>query len=214
MANAQYIQDKIYYGYDKAAQRLGFEYDIYHSVVPVDPINPANFINRLFASFNVSWNYEKANKYGNAVYQLVSDGRYFSIGDFFVGNGETWFVISKDLQLPITAVQCNHTVLIERSVQSDVPGTDDYSGYNNQLPDVVARNLPASILYANKGNMNPERLPTDTNLGFWTVLVPNLGNVIYFNRDIVQDENGYRYVVVTPELTDFGWRLMCVQAGT
>jgi hypothetical protein len=47
----------------------------------------------------------------------------------------------------------------------------------------------------------------------WWLLMPNLGNVTYKNRDIVIDEIGMRYVIATAEKTDFGWRCQAELLG-
>lgn len=216
MADAAYVQDKIYYGYSQAAKRLGLQFDVYRSVTPVDPIVPVNLVANVFSSFNVSWSYMKANKYGNAVYQACVDGRVIQLYDYLVGNGQIWFIASwktTQIILPILAINCNHTVKIERAAQDVTPDSDQYSGYNAVQPEILAAGLPCSILFSNKGTRNPEKLPTDTNLGFWTVLLPNLGGVVYKNRDIITDETNARYSVTTAELTDLGWRIAAQQQG-
>lgn len=216
MANAAYVQDKIYYGYAQAALRLGLTFDVYRSVTPIDPIVPVNVVANVFSSFNVSWDYMKANRYGNAVFQAVVDGRVVQLYDYLIGNNQKWFIASwktTQIILPILAIECPHEITIERAAQDITPDSDQYSGYNSVQPTVLARGLPASILFANKGAKNPQKLPTDNNLGFWTILIPNLDGTIYLNRDIIIDENNFRYVIDTAELTNLGWRIMAQQLG-
>lgn len=225
MADAAYIQGKIYYGYGQAAKRLGTSFDFYRSVTPLNPIVAGNIIGNLLVSLNQNWAYDKANKYGNAIWQMVADARQppdsigFTIGDYFLGTSLdnvplTYFVISKQLILPILSVECNKVVTIQRANQDNDPDSDVYSGYTPGTATVLASGLPVSILKQAIGRDNKEKLPTDTLMPRWDLLMPNLGNVTYKNRDIVIDELGFRYVVAAAEKTDFGWRCAIELLGT
>ncbi|PIZ04092.1 MAG: hypothetical protein COY58_05990 [Gammaproteobacteria bacterium CG_4_10_14_0_8_um_filter_38_16] len=231
MANAAYIQGKIYYGYGKAAKHLGLDSDFYRSATPFNPIVVGNKIGTIKVSLNQTWDYMKANRYGNAVWQMLGDARQppdsigFNVWDYFQftdleGKLLTFFVIGKQLILPILAVECNRVVKIERATQDVGPGfNNEYAGYTT-TPSVprksitLAENLPISILNQGIGRKNDLNLPTDTMLPRFIILMPNLGGVIYKNRDIIIDDNNYRYVIVSSELTDFGWRCNAEFIGT
>lgn len=218
MANVAYIQNKIYYGYGKAAIRLGLTFNVYHSISPLNPIALPNLLGTIQSSFNQNWAYDKANKYGNNVWQMVADGRAapdaigFVVGDYLTGfdqdgNDLYYFVIGKQSLMPILAVSCNAFVQIERATQDLSPGFNGgYSGYLPGTSTVLATNLPVSILNSNIGRDNQMKMPTDTLLPRWVMLMPNLGGVIFKNRDIVIDGKGTRYVLASAELTDLGWR--------
>lgn len=213
MANALYIQDKIYYGYAQAAIRLGTNFDVYRAPNPIVPIQQRNFVQTMLMSLNPAWNYMKANKYGNAVWQAVVDGRLTQVGDYLVGTQDrylfTHFIICMDLMLPINSVECNRVVTIQRPAQNTKPGyQEDYAGYSPLTATVLAQNLPVSILEQNRGTPNKMKLPTDARMPIWTFLAPNLGGVSYQNGDIVTDEVNQRYVMVSPEETEFGWRVL------
>jgi len=225
MADAAYIQSKIYYGYGKAATHLGLDYTFYHPTNPIDPLNVANQIGTLKVSLNVAWSYMKANKYGNAIWQTVADGRDsplsvgFTIGDYFQGTSlnnqvNTYFIISKQLILPILSVECNKFITITRAEQDNQAGFNgSYSGYTPASSTILASNMPVSMLEITIGRENKQKLPTDTLMPRWWLLMPNLGDVTYKNRDIVIDQLGMRYVIATTEKTDFGWRCQAELLG-
>ena len=243
MADAPYIQGKIYYGYGKAAEHLGLPYTFYHALSPINPIVAANVIGIIKVSLNQNWAYMKANRYGNAVWQMVADARQppdsigFTMGDYFLGESlepqnnfvlneeggftlqedssqirtETkknlaYFVISKQLILPILAVECNRTVTIQRADQSNDPDSDVYSGYTPGTALTLASEMPVSILVKAIGRKNEEKLVTDTLMPRLELLMPNLGNITFKNKDILIDDLGHRYVLASAEKTDFGWR--------
>ena len=210
----QTIKNVIYQGYGITSNIIGESYEIFRSPTPLNPLAPANYILTQTASYNVSWDYEKANRYGNAVFQTLTDGRYCAVGDYFFFNIEIYFLIARQWMLPLLSVQCNKIIKIERASTDNAPDSDVYSGYNSTPPLILAESLPASILFSNKGIRNEQKLPTDTYLGFWTILIPDLGGVVYKNRDIIQDATNFRYVVDTAELTVYGWRIMAQQLGT
>jgi len=216
MTTTQIIQDVIYQGYGVSAQVIGDSYGIYRSSTPINPIVPGNLITTQNASFNVDWTYKKANKYGNAVWQTLSDGRNFQVGDYFIKAPfpeQRFFVAAMQRMLPILSVECNKTVTITRAAQDNAPDSDVYSGYVPPTVTTLAQNLPVSMLYQNHGSDNKMKLPTDTRLPRWIMLLPNLGSVVYKNRDIVIDELNMRYVIISVELTDLGWRMVMEQLG-
>jgi len=286
------IQDTIYLGYNVSANVIGKPYNLYRSATAINPLVNYDFTTNLSASFNVSWDYKKANKYGNAVYQALVDGRQTRIWDILqissslvlnvttnvititgtpspylslliiidgkdygyivktadtldsiatnfaaiipmataTGNTitiggvfttlqaqvvlDTWYIAAMQLMLPILAIQCNHFVTVTRQTQNDGNTQGQYFGYTPATATTIASNVPCSILFGNKGSRNEQKLPSDTHLGFWTILLPYLDNTVYENKDIIIDENEFRYVVDTAELTTLGWRIMARQLGT
>jgi hypothetical protein len=227
MADAAYIQNRIYYGYGKAAQRLGLQFDVYRSATPINPIQGTNIISNGYASFNVSWSYMSANKYGNVVWQTVIDANSLSdggtdakVGDYLKGfdlrgKPQTFLIIAEQLQLPILSVECNHIVTITRATQDATQGfSNNYSGYLPVTAETLASGLPVSLYYMQYGQNNKMKLPTDTRLPQLWMYAPNLGGVVYKNRDEVIDEENNRYVISMAELTDLGWRFVLEQLGT
>jgi len=214
MADAAYIQDKIYYGYGKAAIRLGLLCDVFHSLSPINPLDVSNNIGQILAAFTETWNYMKPESYGKPGWLLIADGRStpesigFVTGDYFVNAGFTYFLASKRSLQPLFAIECNTIITIIRATQDNQPGFNGaYAGFVPSEATILASQLPASLLVQSIGRENHQKLPTDTLLPRWIMLIPNLGNVIYKNRDIVSDATGKRYVIASAELSDLGWRI-------
>lgn len=220
------IQQKIYYGYAKAASKLGGLFNLYRSSTPLTPIAVGNLIGQTKASTNVEWTYMKANKYGNAVWQILIDAQRKNaplaakVGDYIVGvpnthghidDDTTYFIAAEQFLMTILAVECNKTINIIRPSQSTGAGYKGYAGYTPGTSEIIMTAMPASVLQAAKSTNAPTKLPTDTNEPTSIILIPNLGNVIVRVDDIVIDNLNQQYVVMQNELADLGWRIIAKQ---
>jgi hypothetical protein len=82
------IQQKIFYGYAKAALKLGATFNIYRSSTPITPIASGNLIGTTQMTASQTWDYMKANRYGNAVWnaclnaQSVDSPDSCRVGDY------------------------------------------------------------------------------------------------------------------------------------
>lgn len=208
------IQAKIYYGYNKAAVRLGKTFDIYRSATFFDPLNIANKIGSIHASFNVAWSYEKANSYGNAVWQTLVDGRVVFQYDYLVGVDGTWFINSEQTILPILSVECRKIVNIARPTQNTGPGYGGYAGYRPDTAIPLGTNVPVSILLTGGSRGNKVGLPTETAQPTWKILMPALDGTIFRNGDVFIDDANFRYAIIDAEKTNLGWRFIAVELGT
>lgn len=222
------IQNRVSFGYAKAASILGSPFNLYRSATPINPIAAGNLITQVKASTNITWEYMKGNKYGNALYQIIIDAQYSTspnsvvLGDYIVGiadaNGHildnhTYFIVSLEYLLPPQAIQCNSIISVTRPSQTTGAGNVGYSGYtvNPVNSQAVMTAMPASVLIESRGEKSPTDLPTDTKEPNWLVLLPNIGNVKIRVDDIIFDANNQSFVVTNNELTEFGWRLQAQQ---
>jgi hypothetical protein len=206
MVTAAYVQGKIYYGYGKAAQKIGVPYSIYRASSGINPISLPNFQGTAYLSANVEWTYMRANKYGNAVWQLIIDGRLTQTFDYLVGNGITYFICSMQALLPINGVECNRIVTITRPTVPLTPGENGYGG----LPGgaTLMQACPCSILAGGRMEANKNALPLDTRSPSYQILIPALPGVELRIGDIVDDDRGVRLALTSCELTDLGYRLL------
>lgn len=84
------IQQKILYGYAKAAQHLGATYDLYRSTTPINPIQSGNLIGTIQMSPSVDWEYMRALSYGKAEFNACIDAQSANapnsaqVGDYLV----------------------------------------------------------------------------------------------------------------------------------
>ncbi|MDE2024858.1 MAG: hypothetical protein KGJ07_00015 [Patescibacteria group bacterium] len=83
------LQQRIQYGYGKCAEKVGAPFFLFRSATPINPLNPDNLIGIINSSSNVSWDYMRQQRYGNAVWNLIIETRntaplFAQPGDFLV----------------------------------------------------------------------------------------------------------------------------------
>lgn len=206
------INQKIRFGYHKAAQKLGQPFDLYRTALPNDPLNPANLVGNLKAVTTVDWQWMKSNKPGNAIWWILIDGRDVTFplsaqeGDYLVGD-KTYFILSKEFQMPMSAVECNRTVDIIRPYHSIDKGPQGYSAYTQDTSETIVSKMPVSVLKLSVGRVAESKLPTDTVRPNFIIQMPNLGDVNILTGDIMIDEESINYVLGVTEESEFGWRM-------
>lgn len=204
------IQEKIYYGYGKAATHLGLTYTIYRSLDGLEPIKPENIVGEIKMSQTVAWSYMVPKKYGDSTWILVVDGRELLPGDFLVGSTKTFFVASMEHLMPILGVMCDRQITIRRPKSPDGVGDVGYSGYinnDNATSDLLLSDVPVAFLKSSRGEKNPVDLPTSAKMPWYAVFLPALGSVFLRNGDIITDDATQQYVISDNEHTHLGWHL-------
>lgn len=210
------IDQKIRFGYAKAAKKLGKPFELYRSATPFNPLSIGNLIGSLPAVVTVDWEWMKSNKPGNAIWWILIDGQDSSYplsaqeGDYLVGD-QTFFILTKEYQMPMSAAECNRVVSIIRPEQPIGVGNQGYAAYTLPTSTTIMEGMPISILKDRGGRFADSKLPTDTDQPGWIVQMPNLGGVNILTGDIMIDDVGDNYVVSTNEETEFGWRLVVRQ---
>lgn len=210
------INQKIRYGYAKAALKLGQNYQLYRSASGLDPLNIANLIGTLKMVPTQDWTWMKANRPGNAIWYCCIDGQDSSNPlsahemDYLVAD-QIFYVLSKQYQLPIQLVECNSTVNVTRPNQSVSPGLQGYGGRLPSTDTVLMTSVPCSILLQGRGSMAPSKLPTDTQQPLWIIMIPKLDAIDIRTGDILTDTTKQQYVCSATEETEFGWRLTARQ---
>jgi hypothetical protein len=211
--DAATIQDRIYRGYGKAAQRIGFAHDVFRATTANDPTDPARKIATIKAAFDAAtYSFTRPNKYGTALWNGLFDGRTTQVGDYLTGPGGTYFVAAQQHLEPILAVECNRTIAVHRPQQQTGVGALPYGGNDATTETALASGWPASVLQGTKGEVSGARLPGDVRSPWWLILVPAIPGVTVNYADIIVDEFSRRFVVSSAELTDLGWRLTASQA--
>lgn len=203
------IQAKVYAGYGKAAQRVGFDYDLYRPAGADKPLVAP--VATIKASFTQALKYTRPNEYGDPTWHVLSDGRQMQVGDYLLRAGaETHFVAAMQKLLPILCVECNRSIKITRQQAQTAVGAIGYGGsVPSQEVDVLGAPgafWPASILFGGKRQQGVGLPAGVQNVG-WLILLPPSVPITIKSSDIVTDDLGRRYAVVGAELTDLGWRL-------
>ena len=139
------------------------------------------------------------------------------VGDYLVPAGlppqdnSIYFVAQEQYLLPILGVKCNATIDIIRPTYPTGNGYQGYSEYTQATSEVIAVQMPVSLLELGSAEKAPTKLPTDTNQPKVIILMPNLGGVVVRTDDIIIDEVNQNYVVNDNELTELGWRIVATQ---
>lgn len=119
----------------------------------------------------------------------------------------TWFVAHIEPLRPPSCILCNHIVTLLIPDTASNAGSNAYGGRTAQTDMAVAGGWPASVLAKTHIEMDPTRLPSDTKVAFFEVLLPIMPQTqITFGMRLL-DENGLSYSVASAELSVSGWRL-------
>jgi hypothetical protein len=213
------INQKIRFGYAKAAEKLGQPFSLYRPTTSIDPLNSVNLVGVLPAVASMDWTWMKSNKPGNAIWFLCIDGQDSSLplaaveGDFIVGD-HIFYILSKEYQLPMQGMECNATIKIVRPTQSIAAGGQGYAGFEEGSSELLVSLMPASILMQGRGKNSETDLPTDTTNPNWIIMMPNYGDVHLRTGDIVIDNTNENYILSVTEDTEFGWRLTAQKVVT
>jgi hypothetical protein len=205
------LQDKIHIGYGKAAKRIGFDYQQFRATSAYNPLT-STALQTLSASFTTNFKYSAPNKYGQATWLGLFDGRSFEPGDFLVGHQGTFFIAAMQDTLPIYCVQTNRVVSVLRVGMDAGVGLGGWASDTPANEAILMQGWPASVLQGTKGESNPTNLPGDVRTPWWLILMPAWPGVVLRTSDIVRDELGRKYVISSAELTDMGWRITAMQA--
>jgi hypothetical protein len=197
------LQSKIYGGYAKAAQRIGFPCSVYRSASMINPIAIGNRIfTNFYASFAVDFNFAQYNRPHIPDWKAMIDGRVLLHGDWVVGQQGTFYIADLQETLPIAAVQCTRNVSIVRPTYTT-------TGALEQTETTIASQFPVYGFTSRNKAKAPAGFPTssETEAG-----VP--GMQFYVNsqivgaiqkNDVIIDENGLRFVVDSPTFSSFGY---------
>jgi hypothetical protein len=80
---------------------------------------------------------------------------------------------------------------------------------------VLFTGIPASIQARSQGRSGHYLLPSDTSSNpQWRIYVPSLPQYSIRDRDIIVDDEGYRYDVVQNYFTGLGYQLSCIRLET
>lgn len=214
--DAAKLESKIYAGYGKAAQRIGYMANLFRPSSAINPLAASNRQRAFHVSFNAEdMKYRKPNKHAKPIWYGVFDGRLAQVGDYLVSDRDgTFFVASMQTALPIMLVQCNRTINVLRPQQQTGVGAAGYGGDTDGNETELLHQWPASILQGTKGEKNDAQLPGDTRSPWWAVLLPHFEGVTLRSADLITDDLARRYVISSAELTDLGWRITAMQAQT
>ncbi len=109
-------------------------------------------------------------------------------------------------------MDCNSTITITRPGQ--IEGFGSVGDGQANPGSAVMTGWPCSLLQGTKGEKPDDGVPRDSRNPWYTVLLPAIQGLELRIDDQVSDIKGYRHIVSSAKLTDLGWRLSVMFAGT
>lgn len=204
------LTDLIAKGLGTAARHIGSEYDAFRPVTAQRPLAPTNRYLRLPAAFSTdSGSFHQSVGYSHATWSGIFDTAYTQPGDYLRGAGGTYFISAQQSLLPSLCVLTNRILNIARVMSPGEVGVTGYGGVTRGTLSSVLSDWPASVLANGVGGSTD--LPGDGGVAHWTILLPATPARIN-PADLIRDEAGASYVIVSTELSALGWRLLAKQA--
>ena len=211
--DARRLQDRINWGLNRTARFLGLPTDAYRPDGPRNPLRAANRYLRLHAAFSkADGDFDEAVPFGVPLWRGHFDGAYTRPGDYLVQDGNIWFIAAQQSLLPILCVKTNATISIGRPVSPDTGTT--YGTTSPNLTEPLISEWPVCISSIGGGQQSPSRLPSDSVVSHWTVIMPRVPESMPRISDIVTDANQTNGTIFAIEPSDLGLRLYIRQATT
>lgn len=213
------VQNRIYYGYGKAATRLGTSHAIYRSANGIDPIQQPNFLFNQLISVDENLKYTKAKKYGDMQWQfLPENGLLLQNYDYMVSpSGIHYFIVDiipDDRLTPPTCVECNAIISLFDLSNTLNPGGNPYQQFPGDKTTILS-NCPAAVMQYTRMDMDNMRLPTSVKMPTYSILVPDFDDVVIKSGQEIEDDKGRHMVVIVAEQTkkNLGLRIIAQLKG-
>jgi hypothetical protein len=214
MVSEARLADRIGWGMNIAARKLGAPADAFRPQGPENPLRLANRYIRLHACFTTPQAaFRQAGGYGNALWHGIFDSTYTQPGDYIVQRDRVWFVAGQEPLLPVLCVRTNRALSFSRPGAPQSPGANGYAGVTAANSTTLLRDWPASVLGTSGSGRPDADLPTDSSVPYWTVLLPGAAGVVLRPSDLMTDDLGRNGIIAAAELTELGWRLTVKQAA-
>ena len=238
-SSASLIQAAIYAGYGVAGTVLGQPFDLYRPLAGQTPLILANKLTTLPAQMTNAkasgFNFDKGETYEDVLFNALIDGSQIQVGDYLVGATRTYFVSAMPPNEPISCVQCNRVVALVRPseevspIGGAAPGMPSQPGSagtswgvsskpvtgNVQAGEIaIVAGVPVNILGTTGRATGTGELPSDApGPSRWRIALPASvcpkGSVK--DRDVLIDEEGYRYQVSAAVWTAIGYRCEAIR---
>lgn len=201
-----HLQDRLYWGMNRAANVLGRVTDAYRTKGVANPLGRSNRYLQMRAAFSrQDGHFTQAVGYGMAVWNGYFDASYTHVGDYLVQEKNIWFIAAQQSLLPILCVKTNRIISITRQLTPATGTSYDLEPANSTI--TLISNWPASLLGISTEGKSPTRLPGDTVTPIMVALLPSVHNQVIQPTDVIIDEHGSTSIVVAAELSDLGLRL-------
>jgi hypothetical protein len=204
--DADRLQDRLYWGLNRMASKVGRVTDAYRANGTADPLDRSNRFLKLHTAFSrADGNFTQPVGYEVALWRGYFDASYTRVGDYLVHEHDIWFIGAQHSLLPVLCIKTNRIVSITRQIIPAI-GTS-VSALTAASSTTVISRWPASILGTGTEGRPVTQLPGDTRIPTAIALLPAVHGQILQPADVVTDELGTTVIVVAAELSDLGWRL-------
>nr|WP_321986656.1 hypothetical protein [uncultured Lichenicoccus sp.] len=193
----------------------GADYVQYRPTQALDPIEPSAALATLTCAFDFSrdLNLVTPTPPGRPFGLILVDPGLVVAGDLLVG-ADTYFVSRVQVLEPAWCVLCNATLSIFDTAAATTAGANAYGGQISATNTLLASGWPASLLAKSRGEQDVTRLPSDTRAAYFEVLLPPIPGITIGIGLALQDLNSQNYMIMSSELTDYGWKLLAGLATT
>lgn len=134
------IQHKIDKAHKKIASKLGYGYNLYRSLTDIDPLDDANHLQQVKATFTLSDTYTQTISDGTPIWTVYTDPIQVEMGDYLYNGEHCFIIVSRLPHLPVLAIQADDRIDI-RVIGYGNTG----SGFGPAQETYLARNLPAYV---------------------------------------------------------------------
>ena len=204
--DVDHLQDRLYWGLNRVANKIGRITDAYRSKGDSNPLDRSNRFLQLHAAFSrTDGNFTQPVGYEAALWRGYFDASYTRVGDYLVHQHEVWFIAAQHSLLPILCVRTNRVISVTRQI---IPTTSTSSSTSPTVTSIkVISRWPVSMLGTGTEGRPITELPGDTRIPTSIALLPAIHRQVLQPADVITDELGTTGIVVAAELSDLGWRL-------
>jgi len=196
------LQSKIADGLQKAASKVGTLHTQYRPGMPINnPISPVYALGQVPCAFTLNGGMKPGSwaaqtQKNQLFWQIIAPVAQLQVGDYLVGQN-TYCVVGLDALMIPLALRCTQTLTFSRQPKETAAGLQSYSALAAPAPVVYAQGIPG-VLSIKKETGRPQAgLPGDAALRAFYACNFYLPDGLVQHRDIVTDENGTSYQVVS-----------------
>jgi hypothetical protein len=196
------LQSRIAYGMQKAARAVGEMHTQYRpGAVISNPISPMYALGQIPCALTLNGGMKPGSwaaqtQQNQLFWQIIAPVAQLQVGDYLVGQ-DIYCVVGLDALMIPLALRCTQTLTFSRQPKTTAAGLQAYSALASPAPVVYAQGIPG-VLNIKKDTGRPQAdLPGDASLRAFYACNFYLPDGLVQHRDIVTDENGLRYQVVS-----------------
>jgi hypothetical protein len=216
MVSAVTINNKVNYGFAKAAAALGFPYSWYRpGTVPGIPIQDGNLLGTVTAYITTDASLKSTVPPENnkPIWFGAYDTTLTQPGDYLVGQQGTYFIATEFLPSPPSLVYCNANLTVQRDGGSTPSPQARFGSLLN--PTILAQDFPGWLMSAERRTTPELAMPGDVPLPSANIMLPVSVTSEILRGDIILDigTTTQTYNVQSADLLFAAWNIVALQSG-